>query len=338
MPRCAVSLLVILLMCTTGASGALPQNEGSIGAAAAQALTQGDAFRAQRKYPQALEAYGRGDDLSHHTCAMCLMRMFQVERALGDFPAALGYAQKAVAAAGNNKSLAAQAHLLRGALLGEMGSKPGDSELVEAEREFREALALDPAQVIGHMNLGIVLLRQQRDADGIAELNRFIESPGADPGDIAEARRIIAEPIRAREPFAPDFSIVTLDGHTISNETLHGKVVLLDFWGAWCLPCRASLPMLMDLRKEYAGRPFEIVGISSDTDEKLWRDFIAANDMTWPEYLDLPARVQIAFQIRSFPTFIVLDQEGVIRFREATLRRSTPARLEDTIDKLLNVH
>jgi hypothetical protein len=80
------------------------------------------------------------------------------------------------------------------------------------------------------------------------------------------------------------------------------------------------------------------VGISSDTDENLWKDCIAENNMAWPEYIDLSTRVQVAFQIRSYPTFIVLDQEGVIQFREATLRRSTPARLDDIIDRLLNGH
>jgi len=329
--------LVVTLTCASVLPGGQAQ-EGANAAAVAQALARGDALRAQKKFAQAFDAYSRGDELSRHTCVMCLMHMFQVERALGDFPAALDCAQRAAVAAGKDKSQAALAHLLRGALLAEMGSKPGDKELREAEQEFREALALDPGQVIGHMNLGIVLLRQQRDAEGIAELNRFVATPGADPGDVAEAQRIIAHPIRAREPFAPDFSIVTLDGRTISNAALQGKVVLLDFWGAWCFPCRESLPMLLDLRKKYAGRPFEIVGISSDTDEKLWKDFIAANDMTWPEYLDLSGRVQVAFQIRSYPTFIVLDKEGVIRFRDGTLRRSTPTRLEDTIDQVLSEH
>jgi len=328
---------LFILVCASVLRVAQAQEDAN-SAAVQHALAQGDALRAQKRNAQALEAYSRGDELSHHTCAMCLMRMFQVERALGDFPAALDCAQKAVAAAGSNKSLAAQAHLLRGALLAEMGSKPADKELRDAEQEFRDALALDPVQIIAHMNLGIVLLRQQRDAEGITELNRFIAAPGADAGDVAEAQRIIAQPIRAREPFAPDFSFVAIDGRTISNATLQGKVVLLDFWGAWCFPCRESLPMLAALRKKYAGRPFEIVGVSSDTDEKLWKDFIAANDMDWPEYLDLSARVQIAFQIRSFPTFIVLDQQGVIRFREATLRRSTPVRLEETIDDLFSEH
>src|SRR5205814_3426222 len=52
--------------------------------------------------------------------------------------------------------------------------------------------------------------------------------------------------IRARTPFAPRFSFTTHDNQAVSNASLRGKVVLMDFWGTWCPPCRESVPILRD--------------------------------------------------------------------------------------------
>jgi thiol-disulfide isomerase/thioredoxin len=181
----------------------------------------------------------------------------------------------------------------------------------------------------------MVLLRQERDAEGIPELNTFVSSPNADSRSIAEARLVIANPIRARTPFAPHFSFATHENQNISNASLRGKVVLLDFWGTWCPPCRESVPILRDLNKKYAGKPFQLVGISSDNDEDVWRTFIQAQHMDWSEYIDLSDEVLQAFKIESFPTYIVLDKDGVIRFRQSGLGEYTQGELADAINKAL---
>jgi tetratricopeptide (TPR) repeat protein len=143
-----------------------------------QALAQGDTFMAEKVYDKAVEAYRHADEISHHTCAVCLLRIVSILRSVGDFDGALDTAKQAIAAAGDNKALAAQSHLVRGALFTATTSKPGDKKLKEAEEEFRAALALDPGQSMGHRNLGIALIKENRDADGIAELNLFIATPG----------------------------------------------------------------------------------------------------------------------------------------------------------------
>jgi len=97
------------------------------------------------------------------------------------------------------------AHMVRGALLSQMAVKSKDKKLKEAEDEFRQALALDPTQASARFSLGFILMRQERDAEGIAELNVYVGLPGADPKTVQKARTIIADPIRAREPLAPDF-------------------------------------------------------------------------------------------------------------------------------------
>lgn len=301
----------------------------------AQALAQGDAYQAKKDFEKALEAYQKADKLSHHGSAIAYLKIGSIERKAGEFLSALDDAKRAVKAAGDNKPLAIQAHLFRASLLMQMSGKPTDKKLKEAEEETRQALALDAEHPLSHYSLGVVLIRQERDAEGVAELNRFIAMPAADRVPVAEARRFIASPIRVREPFAPDFSFTTLERESISNAGLRGKVVLLDFWGTWCPPCRESVPILRDLNKKYTGKPFQLIGISSDQDEDVWRAFIEKQRMSWSEYIDLSGAVQEAFQVDSYPTYIVLDKDGVIRFRQSGLSNFTGGDLEDVINKAI---
>ena len=299
------------------------------------AIAQGDLYQSKHKYELAQDAYRKADKLSHHASADAYLKLSAVDKKLGDFSSALDEAKKAVRAAGDNKTWAAQAHLAHANLLVLMSSKPGDKKLQEAEADIRQALAMNSSQAIAHFNLGYVLLKQGRDAEGIAELQTYVSASGVQPSDLAQAHRMIANPIRAREPFAPDFSFTSHEKQLISNSSLRGKVVLLDFWGTWCPPCRESVPTLRDLQKKYAGKGFELVSVSSDDDEDVWRTFIEAQKMNWSEYIDLSGEVLSAFNVESFPTYVVLDKDGVMRFRQSGFAQSTEGELVDAINKAL---
>jgi thiol-disulfide isomerase/thioredoxin len=301
----------------------------------AQAVSQGDLYASKRKYELALDAYHKADKLSHHSSAACYLKLASVERKLGDFSSALDDAKHALKVAGDNKSVAIQAHLVRATLLTQMAGKPTDKKLKEAEDELRQALALDSANALARYDLGFVLLKQERDPEGIAELNAFASLAGADAETVAEARKMIVNPLRARAPFAPDFSFTTSQNLPVSNASLRGRVVLVDFWGTWCPPCRESVPILRNLNKKYAGKPFQLVSVSSDDDEDVWKTFIKAEHMDWPQYIDLPGDVLQAFKVESFPTFVVLDKDGVIRFRQSGEGPTTEGELEDAIGKYL---
>jgi thiol-disulfide isomerase/thioredoxin len=313
----------------------VPATSQGQGDAISKAVAEGDGFLKQKDFDNALSAYRKGDKLSHHTCADCFLGMLRVERAVGNLPAALDDAKQAVKAAGDDKAKAAQAHLLRGALLARMASKPNDKKLKEAEVEMREVLTLAPGLAIAHLNLGKILIRQERDSEGSLELKSYLAAPDSNPKSVLEARRIIANPIRGREPFAPDFSFVSLEGESLSNPALRGKVVLFDFWGTWCPPCRESIPMVLNLHKKYRDRPFQIVGVSSDDDEQRWKHFIAANHMDWSEYLDSSDVVRESFEINSYPTFVVVDRDGVITYSQSGWSPDVQSELEDAINKAL---
>jgi thiol-disulfide isomerase/thioredoxin len=300
-----------------------------------QALAQGDLFLSKHKYELALDAYQKADKLSHHSSAAAYLKIATIEKKAGAFSYALDDAKRAIKASSDNKVVNIQVLQFRASLLAQMAGKPTDKKLREAEEELRQALALDPTNALTHLDLGMILLRQERDAEGIPELNTYIASPGAIPETVAETRLVIANPIRARMPFAPKFSFTTHDNQGISNASLRGKVVLVDFWGTWCPPCRESVPILRDLNKKYSGKAFQLVGVSSDDDEEVWKTFIQAQHMDWPDYIDLTEEVQKAFKIDSYPTFIVLDKDGVIRFRQSGVGETTAGELTDAINKAL---
>lgn len=210
-------------------------------------------------------------------------------------------------------------------------------KLADAEAAFRKGLALNVELPILRYNLGFTLLELGRDAEGIVELKKYVE---AQPnGSKAEsAVKLIENPRRAREAYAPDFSLTTADGEFVSLEDLRGKVLLLDFWGTWCPPCVASVPAVRDLQRRFAKEPqFKMISVSSDGDEAKWRGFIDKNQMVWTQYLDRDHHVQRAFEVRAFPTYILIDAEGIVRYREITSSWEHTGDLPDAIKKYLKL-
>jgi thiol-disulfide isomerase/thioredoxin len=327
--------LTLLLLCATVATlrdkGLCAEETDEV----KKILAQGDLFASRRKYELALDAYHKADKLAHHSSAAAYLKLAAAERKLGDFSAALDDSKKAAKAAGENKDLAVEAHLQRATLLTQMAGKASDKKLREAEEELRQALLLLPDKALTHFDLGVVLLKQERDGEGIPELQLARSSNRLNQETAAEAEKYIASPIRARTPFAPDFSFTTRESTRISNSALRGKVVLLDFWGTWCPPCRESVPVLKGINKKYAGKAFQLIGVSSDDDEDVWRTFIESQKMDWAEYIDLSGNVLHAFRVESFPTYVVLDKDGVIRFRQSGLGPTTENDLEEAIGRAL---
>ncbi len=212
----------------------------------------------------------------------------------------------------SDRAVQVNAHNLAGVALVDLGdNNPDPRKYQEAEQEFRAAIALVPEAAISHFNLGTALLKQGRDADGSAELNRCLEL-GPSENIAKQARTLLDNPRRARESFAPEFSLTTLQGEYISLDELQGKVVLLDFWATWCSPCRESVGDLKHFAKKFANDPVMVISVSADRDEQAWRKFVAEKKMDWPQYWDANGRITRLFNVRAFPTYLVLDAEGIV--------------------------
>lgn len=112
-----------------------------------------------------------------------------------------------------------------------------------------------------------------------------------------------------------DWKFIALDGREVNLEKLRGKIVLIDFWATWCVPCIKELPELENLYSRYHLKGFEIIGISLDAapDRGKLERFVASRKIPWPQHFDGLGRrntYAVEYGIKSIPTKILLDRDG----------------------------
>jgi len=126
----------------------------------------------------------------------------------------------------------------------------------------------------------------------------------------------LLEKVRIGKKFT-DFEMMTPDGisHLLSEYTGEGKIVLIDFWASWCVPCLKEIPNLKRIYKEYQPKNFEIIGISLDNRKEDWINAIHTHQLEWPQLSDLKGWDSIGSQIYAInyiPNTLLIDENGII--------------------------
>jgi peroxiredoxin len=135
---------------------------------------------------------------------------------------------------------------------------------------------------------------------------------------------------------APDFSLPTLKGGTLSLAALKGKVVVLDFWAQWCEPCKRELPELERLSKSYAGKDVVFVSVNIDKSKDNAARLAQQLGITFDVGLDPAGSVAGTYDLPKMPTSFVIDKKGVVRFvHEGFEGAGDVARFKKEIDELL---
>ena len=153
--------------------------------------------------------------------------------------------------------------------------------------------------------------------------------------NIADLLSQFEDPIEVGE-IAPDFTAPSIDGPdiTLSNVLLDNKVTLLDFWAAWCRPCRIENPNLVRLHKKYKDDGFDIIGVSLDRTREQWEQAVIDDNLPWTQVSNLNFwndPVARRYSIRAIPQSYLLNKDGLIMGKN--LRGQE---LEDRILSLLN--
>ncbi len=220
----AWTLAALLLAIATSLRAGAPQKSApALDPRVEACLQQGREALAKRHFKDAEKAFSKANKIEHERCLPCWVGLAMVQGEEGDLDGALRTADKALATATDNAARA-EVRALRGDILLAMGAK----SLKEAEAEYRAAVALDPAEPEYHWRVAIALFKESRDPEGKQELNRCLALAPNGPL-AARARKLLANPDRARESYAVDFRITTVQGQELSLQGLIGEIVVLDF-------------------------------------------------------------------------------------------------------------
>ncbi|MFC2081775.1 TlpA family protein disulfide reductase [Candidatus Bipolaricaulota bacterium] len=131
---------------------------------------------------------------------------------------------------------------------------------------------------------------------------------------------------------APDFTLPTLAGDSVSLSDYRGRVVVLDFWASWCIPCRLTMPLLDELSRRFP--EIVLLGVSLDRSRA---DAIAYHESREDSQLiavygslSAASAVSQTYDVSGIPKTFVIDRNGIVRFADH------PANLtEETIESLL---
>jgi len=114
---------------------------------------------------------------------------------------------------------------------------------------------------------------------------------------------------------APDFTLPTPEGNTFTLSSTRGKFVMIDFWAAWCQPCRHENPNVVALYGKYKDKGFDVVGVSLDREKDAWVKAIADDKLVWHQVSELKfwqSEIAQKYGVTSIPCTFLLNKEGKI--------------------------
>ena len=132
---------------------------------------------------------------------------------------------------------------------------------------------------------------------------------------------------------APDFTLSTLDGTSITLSELKGQVALINIWATWCPPCRAEMPVIQATYDQYRDQGFTVLAVDLQEDPRTVAAFMQRYQLTFPALLDRDGTVSVSYRSSALPSSFFVDRRGVIR---AVYRGPMPRSvLAGTVEQLL---
>jgi len=132
---------------------------------------------------------------------------------------------------------------------------------------------------------------------------------------------------------APDFTLSLFDGGQLTLSELRGRVVVINFWASWCIPCRDETPILEQTWRRYRDRGVVFIGVAYLDTDKESRAFLEEFNVTYPNGPDLGTRIADDYRIKGVPETFFIARDGRIAGLE--IGPLTEARLVNAIETLL---
>ena len=114
--------------------------------------------------------------------------------------------------------------------------------------------------------------------------------------------------------FAPDFTLSSIEGKSISLSDYEDRVVLMLLWAYWCSVCKSTMPGLQEVFQDYASQGFEVLAVNMTFQDNLEEavNFYQSENLTYPFLLDQNGNTARAYQLHALPTAVLIDQEGIV--------------------------
>lgn len=136
---------------------------------------------------------------------------------------------------------------------------------------------------------------------------------------------------------APDFTLQNLDGEDVDIKLsdFRGKIVMINFWAKWCIPCLEEMPFFQAISDNRSREDLAILSIASNYEESIAsvKQFILDEEYSFPVYYDSEGQAKSLYSISTWPTTFFIDAEGIIRHIKFE-RFSDQAEIEDILDSL----
>lgn len=121
----------------------------------------------------------------------------------------------------------------------------------------------------------------------------------------------------------------------VTNQSLAGKVVFINYWASWCPPCLAEMPSLQELYNKMKGNPsIEFLFVNDGEDRSIAKKYLAANDFTLPLYFS-GERSASEFFVTTLPTTYILNKKGVIVFEKTGMSNYSSSKFVAELEKLI---
>jgi len=233
-------------------------------------------------------------------------------------------------------------------------TEPGERFLLRWQSIQREALKSGPSgspAFLDEVQKGVFTLRKEfpersevyellmqllqlRSQEGEAEQARALAQTLLESSIREEAKDSVRRMIRKFDFLgkAIPLKFTASDGRAIDLEKMRGKVVMIDFWASWCVPCMIELPKVRAAYQKLQPQGFEILGINLDEDTEQMQRVLKSSSITWPQHFDglkWESPLVSRFGIMSIPTLWLIDKRGVLR------DLNPGANLVERVEKLL---